>query len=65
MAQTDKLLHDNEQQRKIVDVGPASELEFWRKRMGRLNSLSEQLKNKYCKVRCADRCLHLPNVGLA
>jgi hypothetical protein len=51
IAQTENLLQDGlSQQLKVADVGPASELEFWRKRMGKLNSLSEQLKNKHCKV---------------
>ena len=34
----------------VEDAGPSSELEFWRTRMGRLNSVTEQLKGRDCKV---------------
>jgi len=32
------------------DVGPDTELEYWRSRMGKFNSVTEQLKVKECKL---------------
>lgn len=32
------------------DTGPKGELEYWRNRMQRLTSITEQLKRKVCKL---------------
>jgi len=31
-------------------VGPDTELEYWRNRMAKFNSITEQLKSKECKL---------------
>ena len=48
----EELLAENDQSRAASadDVGPATELEYWRNRMGKLNSITEQLRGKDCKV---------------
>jgi hypothetical protein len=32
------------------EPGPVTELEYWRKQMARINSLTEQLKRRECKL---------------
>ncbi|GBG77441.1 hypothetical protein CBR_g23890 [Chara braunii] len=50
-TQTEKLLSEGEMARKEPDdVGPDTELEFWRRRLAKLNSITEQLKSKECKL---------------
>ena len=51
------LLAENDQSRaaSAEDVGPETELEYWRSRMGKLNSITEQLRGKDCKV--PPRCI--------
>jgi dynein heavy chain len=48
---TDSYLDDSDQSRwETQDSGPDTELEYWRRRMQRLNSITEQLKTKDCKL---------------
>ena len=50
IAQVQKLVQDVDLPRKDAnDIGPASELDYWRNRMGRFNSMTEQLKKRECK----------------
>ncbi len=45
-----KVLVESEQMRKEADdTGPMAEVEHWRQRMGKFNSLVEQVKTKKCK----------------
>eukprot|EP00966_Prymnesium_polylepis_P031767 739338-Prymnesium_polylepis.1 len=49
----DNLLEDVPPEPEVVaqsTQGPGSELEFWKGRMGRLNSVAEQLRSRECKV---------------
>jgi len=49
--QASKLLaQSGENRRESDDVGPISELEHWRQRMARFNSVAEQLKSTECKI---------------
>eukprot|EP00741_Cyanophora_paradoxa_P017811 tig00021017_g17202.t1 len=49
--QVERVLAESEQTRKEPeDVGPDSELEYWRNRMAKFNSLTEQLKEKDAKI---------------
>jgi len=48
---TEKYLDDNAgRQWETQDAGPGTELEYWRRRMQRLTSITEQLKTKECKT---------------
>jgi dynein heavy chain len=50
LKEIDKLMKDIDMQKRDPnDVGPASELEYWRGRMARFNNVAEQLKKKECK----------------
>eukprot|EP00854_Cymbomonas_tetramitiformis_P001067 gene1068-1616_t len=54
-VQVEKILDEGETQMKksskqADDVGPDTELEFWRTRMAKFNSITEQLKSKACKL---------------
>jgi dynein heavy chain len=51
-SRVEDLLAENDQSRaaSAEDVGPETELEYWRSRMGKLNSITEQLRGKDCKV---------------
>lgn len=48
-VQAERLLAD-EGRHESDDAGPDTELEYWRSRMAKLNSVTEQLKEKECKV---------------
>eukprot|EP00002_Diphylleia_rotans_P021973 TRINITY_DN428_c1_g1_i1.p1 TRINITY_DN428_c1_g1~~TRINITY_DN428_c1_g1_i1.p1 ORF type:complete len:4548 (+),score=958.95 TRINITY_DN428_c1_g1_i1:229-13872(+) len=49
--QVERLIQENDNVRKENDdSGPNSELEFWKARLAKLNSVAEQLKGKECKV---------------
>ena len=46
-----KVLAESEQMRKEADdVGPKAELEHWKKRMAKFNSLVDQIKGTDCKA---------------
>ena len=46
-----KVLAESEQMRKEADdVGPKAELEHWKKRMAKFNSLLDQIKGADCKA---------------
>lgn len=48
---TEALLAESEQSRQeSEDAGPDTELDYWRTRMGKFNSVTEQLKFKDCKT---------------
>jgi dynein heavy chain len=50
-TRTEALLEQGEGSRKESDeVGPDTELEYWRNRMAKFNSITEQLKSKECKL---------------
>ena len=50
-VQVERLLEDGEANRKDADdAGPDTELEFWRNRMAKFNSITEQLKSKECRL---------------
>ena len=50
-SQVERLLEDGEGNRKDADdAGPDTELEFWRNRMAKFNSITEQLKTKECRL---------------
>jgi dynein heavy chain len=50
ISEVNKLLGDVDMPRRDAnDVGPASELDYWRNRMARFNNVAEQLKKKECK----------------
>jgi dynein heavy chain len=50
-TRTEALLELGEGNRKESDeVGPDTELEYWRNRMAKFNSITEQLKSKECKL---------------
>jgi dynein heavy chain, axonemal len=49
ISQTERLLND-EGFKDSDDAGPDTELEHWRSRMAKLNSVTEQLKNKEAKL---------------
>eukprot|EP00854_Cymbomonas_tetramitiformis_P002070 gene2070-2767_t len=54
-TQVDKLLEEGEKQiekssKQADDLGPDTELEFWRGRMAKFNSITEQLKGDDCKL---------------
>ncbi|EDV25010.1 uncharacterized protein TRIADDRAFT_56504 [Trichoplax adhaerens] len=49
--QIEQVLAESEQMRKEADdIGPAAELEHWRKRMAKFNSLLDQIKCANCKT---------------
>ena len=49
--QTERLLSESDGARKEnEDVGPNSELEYWRSRMSKFNSVTEQLKSRECRM---------------
>eukprot|EP01135_Chromosphaera_perkinsii_P008183 Nk52_evm5s1178 gene=Nk52_evmTU5s1178 len=49
--QIDQVLAESEQMRKEADdIGPKAELEHWKHRMSKFNSLLDQIKSKKCKV---------------
>ena len=46
-----KVLAESEQMRKEADnVGPRAELDYWKKRMAKFNSLFDQIKGPECKA---------------
>ena len=48
---TEKLLAESDGGRaESEDAGPETELEYWRSRMAKFNSITEQLKGRECKV---------------
>jgi len=48
--QIEQVLAESEQMRKEADdIGPSAELDHWRKRMAKFNSLLDQLKSPHCK----------------
>eukprot|EP00217_Crustomastix_stigmatica_P013603 CAMPEP_0183798542 /NCGR_PEP_ID=MMETSP0803_2-20130417/19119_1 /TAXON_ID=195967 /ORGANISM="Crustomastix stigmata, Strain CCMP3273" /LENGTH=4519 /DNA_ID=CAMNT_0026043227 /DNA_START=42 /DNA_END=13598 /DNA_ORIENTATION=- len=50
-TQVEKLLEEGESNRnEPEDVGPDSELQFWRSRSAKFNSITEQLRSKECKL---------------
>ena len=52
--QTDALLAESEASNAATSMtdesGPDTELEFWRVRMAKFNSVTEQLKSKECRL---------------
>tara|TARA_B110001452_G_scaffold254569_1_gene246263 strand:+ start:200 stop:1330 length:1131 start_codon:yes stop_codon:yes gene_type:complete len=51
---TERLLSESDANRQESDdAGPETELEYWRTRMAKFNSITEQLKGRDCKVRPA------------
>ncbi|OWZ14140.1 Dynein heavy chain, partial [Phytophthora megakarya] len=49
--QTEAYLEDNDQGRwESHEAGPATELEYWKRRLQRLMGITEQLKTKECKM---------------
>lgn len=49
--QIEQVLAESEQMRKEADdIGPKAELEHWKSRMAKFNSLLDQIKNQNCKV---------------
>ena len=51
-SETEKLLAESDNGRQESDdAGPETELEYWRNRMAKFNSITEQLKGRECKVR--------------
>ncbi|GMF34281.1 unnamed protein product [Phytophthora fragariaefolia] len=49
--QTEAYLDDNDQGRwESHEAGPATELEYWKRRLQRLMGITEQLKTKECKM---------------
>jgi hypothetical protein len=50
MLQIDSLLREANVVPAGEEPGPATELEYWRKQMARINSLTEQLKRRECKL---------------
>ena len=49
--QTEKMLDEGDTPYKVSDnSGPDTEIDFWRNRMAKLNSITEQLKLKDCKL---------------
>lgn len=50
-AQTARLLHDKDENHPEPEgSGPSTELEYWRRRMTALNSITEQLKQAHCRA---------------
>ena len=50
-TETEKLLAESDTGRQESDdAGPETELEYWRNRMAKFNSITEQLKGRECKV---------------
>jgi dynein heavy chain len=48
---TEKLLAETDSTRVDADdAGPETELDYWRNRMAKFNSITEQLKGRECKV---------------
>lgn len=46
-----QVLVESEQMRKEADdAGPMAELQHWRQKMAKFNSLLEQIKSKQCKT---------------
>lgn len=50
VSQIDGLLRETNVIPAGEEPGPATELEYWRKQMARINSLTEQLKRRECKL---------------
>lgn len=51
IKQIEQVLAQSEQMRKEADnIGPSAELDHWRKRMAKFNSLLGQLKSSHCKA---------------
>ena len=49
--QIEQVLTESEQMRKEADnIGPSAELDHWKKRMSKFNSLLEQIKSPRCKA---------------
>ncbi|XP_066267666.1 dynein axonemal heavy chain 5-like [Branchiostoma lanceolatum] len=49
--QIEQVLAESEQMRKEADdIGPAAELDHWKKRMAKFNSLLDQIKSQHCKA---------------
>ena len=49
--QIEQVLAKSEQMRKEADdIGPSAELDHWKKRMAKFNSLLEQIKSPRCKA---------------
>lgn len=48
--ETERLLNQSAKGKDGEELGPDTELEYWRSRMANLNSITEQLKLKECKV---------------
>ncbi|XP_078614020.1 dynein axonemal heavy chain 5-like isoform X3 [Branchiostoma floridae x Branchiostoma japonicum] len=49
--QIEQVLAESEQMRKEADdIGPAAELDHWKKRMAKFNSLLDQIKSPHCKA---------------
>ncbi|XP_072018853.1 LOW QUALITY PROTEIN: dynein axonemal heavy chain 5-like [Amphiura filiformis] len=49
--QIEQVLTESEQMRKEADnIGPSAELDHWKKRMAKFNSLLEQIKSPRCKA---------------
>lgn len=47
----EQVLAESEQMRKEADdIGPTAELEHWKKRMAKFNSLLDQIKSPHCKA---------------
>ena len=49
-VETERLLNQSTKTKDGGEPGPDTELEYWRSRMANLNSITEQLKLKECKV---------------
>ena len=49
-VETENLIEDSDADKDAGDLGPDSELEYWRTRQSRFNSITEQLKTRDCKV---------------
>ena len=45
----EKYLSEPSGDKGLLDVGPKGELDFWRNRMQRLNSVTEQIQSDHCK----------------
>lgn len=51
LKQIVQVLTESEQMRKEADdIGPAAELDHWKKRMSKFNSLLDQIKSPRCKA---------------
>lgn len=50
MATMERVLLEPESRMEAIDVGPHTELEYWKERASRLNSIVEQKNRKECKL---------------